>query len=342
MKYNFSNTVFLIFVFIITILSVQAQNDYYYNNGKKFHLTKDLTRISVNVTDTTIINNFSNYFKSRTAFAENNNRKLTTAFDSIAQAKKDEENYYTEIQVTDSIASNLIDYTNFLNQLNNESNIIRASQTFLTQEGHELGMSNYFYVKINHSQLAQLTADASNHYVEIIGHDKFMNDWYVLSINKENPEDAIHLANQFYSTGNYVDCEPELMYHNLSGSNDPMFTQQWNIENTGQYGSSHTGTDVNIGSTWNISKGVGMKVAIYDEGIQVGHPDLRANIFGSGFDVITGTSPSVLRGDHGTHCAGIVGAIQDNGIGITGVAPECDLVSIRTSLDWRENSITIS
>jgi len=66
------------------------------------------------------------------------------------------------------------------------------------------------------------------------------------------------------------------------------------------------------------SKGMGVVVAILDTGIDKNHPDLEANIIGG--EDFTSTGDWWDDNDHGTHCAGIVAAI-DNDIGAAGVAP---------------------
>ena len=85
---------------------------------------------------------------------------------------------------------------------------------------------------------------------------------------------------------------------------------------------------------WATSKGTGIKVAIIDTGIDRDHPDLQANIAG-GINYVVG-SPFDGKSDdnwdddngHGTHCAGIVAAI-DNAIGVIGVAPEASLYAVK-------------
>ncbi len=66
----------------------------------------------------------------------------------------------------------------------------------------------------------------------------------------------------------------------------------------------------------------GADVAVLDTGIQSDHPDLQANV-GAGSD-FTGTGSWEDDNGHGTHCAGIVGAV-DNSEGVVGVAPEVTL-----------------
>jgi len=76
------------------------------------------------------------------------------------------------------------------------------------------------------------------------------------------------------------------------------------------------------------NKGEGIKVAILDTGIDYNHPDLENNIKG-GISIINDYSTDFIdENGHGSHCAGIIGAIE-NDIGVTGVAPKCDLYGIQ-------------
>ncbi len=88
---------------------------------------------------------------------------------------------------------------------------------------------------------------------------------------------------------------------------------------------------------WATSKGMGVKVAIIDTGIDKDHPDLAANIKGgANFTLIKGSVDPNKWGDdngHGTHVAGIIAAV-DNSIGVIGVAPEAYLYGVKV-LDRR-------
>lgn len=74
------------------------------------------------------------------------------------------------------------------------------------------------------------------------------------------------------------------------------------------------------------NKGAGINVAVIDTGIDLSHPDLKANIVG-GKNCSTGLSYTDGNG-HGTHVAGTIAAI-DNTIGVVGVAPQAKLWSVR-------------
>jgi subtilisin-like proprotein convertase family protein len=59
----------------------------------------------------------------------------------------------------------------------------------------------------------------------------------------------------------------------LSRPNDPLFNQQWHLENTGQTGGT-AGVDANVITVWDAITGEGIKIAIVDDGVEHTHPDL--------------------------------------------------------------------
>lgn len=132
--------------------------------------------------------------------------------------------------------------------------------------------------------------------------------------------------------------------------NDPSFSQQWHLRNTGQTGGA-PGADIKAVQGWDIQQGNStVIVAISDTGIDYSHIDLRPNIWtnlnersplqdddGNGFvddrvgwDFYGGDSNPMDDEGHGTQVAGIVGARGNNGIGVAGVAWNCKLMAIRT------------
>lgn len=123
--------------------------------------------------------------------------------------------------------------------------------------------------------------------------------------------------------------------------NDPYLERQWHYNNTGQTGGT-PGADINLFNAWSITHGTpNVIVSIHDQGVQTDHPDLAANmwtnqaelngvagvdddnngyiddIHGANFATGNGT---IDVGYHGTHVAGTVAGVNNNGIGISGVA----------------------
>ncbi|MGE5690781.1 MAG: S8 family serine peptidase [Pseudomonadota bacterium] len=135
--------------------------------------------------------------------------------------------------------------------------------------------------------------------------------------------------------------------------NDPQFGSLWGLHNTGQAVGYFPGTpdaDIDAPEAWDVSTGAGVTVAVVDTGVDLSHPDLAANAWtnqrevpgnrvdddGNGYvDDVHGwdfyeddATPQDGHG-HGTHVAGTVAAVADNGVGVAGVAPRARLMALR-------------
>ena len=78
---------------------------------------------------------------------------------------------------------------------------------------------------------------------------------------------------------------------------------------------------------WPTIRGAGIKVGVIDTGIDLSHPDLALNIKG-GYNAINPLNSPNDNNGHGTHVAGIMGAV-DNTIGVIGVGPQINLYAIK-------------
>ena len=113
--------------------------------------------------------------------------------------------------------------------------------------------------------------------------------------------------------------------------NDPRFGDQWHLRNTGQT-SGTVGEDVNITAVWNSTLGTGVVIGIVDDGLDTDHADLSTNYRDSldwdwcGND----GNPNPGNNDpHGTSVAGVAAGTGNNSIGVSGSAPDADLVGLR-------------
>lgn len=84
---------------------------------------------------------------------------------------------------------------------------------------------------------------------------------------------------------------------------------------------------VNAPAAWTKTLGRGVKVAIVDTGVDYNHADLKANYAG-GYNAVDPSKPPLDDNGHGTHVAGIVGAVVD-GAGVAGVAPQVSLYGVK-------------
>lgn len=124
--------------------------------------------------------------------------------------------------------------------------------------------------------------------------------------------------------------------------NDPLFNDQWHLANTGQFGGS-AGNDIHILPAWESFLGAGIRVAIVDEGVEHDHPDLVEGVdLALSYDYLDDdTDPSPADGEesHGTAIAGLIGATQNNGVGVSGVAPLSTMAALRSILPASTDSI---
>lgn len=218
---------------------------------------------------------------------------------------------------------------------NNASNpgILYQTPSFISENGEEMFLGHLFYVKLKSpDDLAQLESLAESENVEIIGNNEFMPLWYTLSCSKESTGNALELANLFYETGIFSSCQPDFICDDKLNSsvNDPLYSNQWGLENTDQNGGTRE-IDIKLSNARNITTGSNnVIVAVLDQGIELSHPDL--NVYSKSYDTESGSSPSQVRGNHGTACAGIIGAKTNNNPEVAGIAPNCPLMSISNSL----------
>jgi len=119
---------------------------------------------------------------------------------------------------------------------------------------------------------------------------------------------------------------------------DPQFEEQWALSNSGQRGGKE-GADISAMLAWATTTGSDdLIVAVLDTGVDYTHEDLLANMWlrpasmtpyqdnelGTvddvrGFNAVDNTSDPMDDNGHGTHCAGIIGAVGENDLGIAGV-----------------------
>lgn len=112
--------------------------------------------------------------------------------------------------------------------------------------------------------------------------------------------------------------------------NDPLFPSQWYLLNTGQRGGISR-LDINVMSAWDRYSGKGVIVAVNDDGMDLTHPSLVANLLTElTYDSARGTTGKGFEGtdnSHGTVVGSIVGMAGNDGIGGVGVAYGAKIVA---------------
>ena len=139
--------------------------------------------------------------------------------------------------------------------------------------------------------------------------------------------------------------------------NDPLFSSQWHLNNTGQSG-ARSDADPDLPEAWDTTTGSSdIVVAVLDNGVQTNHPDLSGNIFtnsgeiagnaldddGNGWvDDVNGwdfvdsdndPNPATIYDNHGTAVAGVIAAVGNNGIGVSGVSQHSKILPLKIAKD---------
>lgn len=185
-----------------------------------------------------------------------------------------------------------------------------------------------------------------------------LHRWYIVRFDKNIP--VTKAGNGFFRLPEIEYTEPVPLPAPLGGRavpakrpfssetdvrmpfNDPRLADQWHYNNEGRLPLSEAGADINLFSAWRITCGERkVIVSVVDGGIDTRHEDLKANLWineaekngaagvdddGNGYaDDVYGynfvdDNGRIVAHDHGTHVAGTVSAVNNNGIGVCGVA----------------------
>jgi thermitase len=178
---------------------------------------------------------------------------------------------------------------------------------------------------------------------------------------KKNIKDVIA---EYQSDPNVEYAQPNYIYRIKTVPNDTYYGQQWGLKNTAQKivtrngpdapsSTNNPGTagkDMDLENAWNtITNCSSVTVAVLDTGINYNHEDLSANMWNGGvtypkhgYDFVGSSDDDPMdENGHGTHVAGTIGAVGNNGKGTTGVCWNVKLMGVRV-LDATGSGTTAS
>lgn len=171
-----------------------------------------------------------------------------------------------------------------------------------------------------------------------------LDRWYSVHFDTNTPVTRAHNAISGLEGVDLVEFDYKVEFN---GFNDPKLSAQWHYDNDGSLTGSQAGSDINLEAAWAVETGSSeVVVAICDGGVQYDHPDLAANMWVNqaeysgaagadddgngyvddiyGFNFVAeeagGRVGTITPHDHGTHVAGTVAAVNNNGVGVAGIA----------------------
>ena len=170
------------------------------------------------------------------------------------------------------------------------------------------------------------------------------------------PETSSHDVSQWAAgTPGVTWIEPDFALTPSRLPNDPDYSLLWGLSNDGQTGGV-ADIDINAPQAWDITTGSrSVVIAVVDSGADVGHPDLAANIWRnpgeipgngidddrngyvddvSGWDFVSNDNTPDDGNGHGTHVAGTIGAVGNDGRGVVGDNWEVSILPLKFLDDW--------
>ncbi len=298
---NRINTIIIVAItlFIIPFIALATDGyDYYYSGGKKIFLKRNPDKICVLTPKT-----------NNSILLQQIDNKIypNSSFDIIVK------------KLNDTITSHYFD-------INSEI----MAPCYVDNYGNDIVPTNGIYIKLKDRSDYNILKSVSDKWgLKIVRQNKYLPLWYTLTITPESRKNSIEIANTIYETGLFKNCEPSFIYTIEDISWDLDISYQWGLHN-----STRENIDINASSAWNIATGKGIKIGVIEGGgIETSHCDLFENIYPLCYDAeldIQQIAPNKYE-DHATFVAGIISATRNNGIGISGVAPDAKLISVRTS-----------
>ncbi|MBM4164442.1 MAG: hypothetical protein FJ222_08380, partial [Lentisphaerae bacterium] len=167
---------------------------------------------------------------------------------------------------------------------------------------------------------------------------KIVPAMHVALADGQDPDVLMH---ELQALGSVTYVEPNQIRHlTETFPNDPDFGSLWGLNNTGQDGGV-ADADIDGAEAWDVATGNrDVIVAVIDTGVDYNHADLAANMWVNpgeipnnsvdddgngyvddvyGYDFELNDSDPMDSDGHGTHCAGTIGAVGNNAVGVAGV-----------------------
>ena len=188
-------------------------------------------------------------------------------------------------------------------------------------------------------------------------------DSFILTRDGATAETIFAEAGRRASDRRVAWAQPNFLSQVVKQTSDPLFAAQWALSNSGLNGAS-PGADVKASQAWTTTAGnSGIVIALLDDGVELTHADLIANVFSNPGEVSNGAdddgngyvddlrgwdfagddsdpNPDLAEDRHGTAVAGLAAATANNNAGLAGIAHGCRLmpVKIASGANWVPDS----
>ena len=231
---------------------------------------------------------------------------------------------------------------NLLSQLSLEALEERLVPASLVDKGKVVADPSQFspdtmMIRLAPGQKVDYNLGAYAHGVQVVSGFKLLPDVYKVKVTGRS---IIQAMDSLAPSVRVSTVYPDGIIRLTATPNDTQFSKLWGMNNNGQTGGFRD-ADIDAPEAWDKVTGTGNTlVAVVDSGVDYNHPDLAANMWKNpgevpgnakdddgngyvddvyGYDFVNNDSNPMDDNGHGTHCAGTIGAVGDNKLGVTGV-----------------------
>src|SRR5262249_46772302 len=167
---------------------------------------------------------------------------------------------------------------------------------------------------------------------------------YVVDVSQ--PIDPTEVCRKYRGDPPVEWCQPDYRAAITAIPNDPYYSS------AGSWGQSYPdlwgAQALDSSRAWDTTQGDGIVVAVVDTGLDMAHPDIATNVWTNageipnngydddgnlesddihGWDFVANNNNPDDRNGHGTHVAGTIAAVGNNGLGVVGVAPRAKIMA---------------
>jgi len=200
----------------------------------------------------------------------------------------------------------------------------------------------------NTQNIKILSLNIINKQYEINSVEKVTSSDYIYKLSFPQKTDITQLIKIYEKDPTVEYAEPNYIFKIVNEPNDANFGLQWPLNQSNNH-------DIDAPEAWDYETGdSNVVIAVIDTGVDWEHVDLADNIWNNtaetvngidddgngyiddvrGWDFVYNDSNPMDDNDHGTHCAGIIGAVGNNSIGISGVCWNCSIMPVKSINSW--------
>ncbi|MGL1904057.1 MAG: S8 family serine peptidase, partial [Fibrobacterales bacterium] len=174
---------------------------------------------------------------------------------------------------------------------------------------------------------------------------------FLISLASQDSDAVIAMIEELKSNSDVIYAEPNYIRTLQAVPDDASFASLYGMHNVGQSGGTED-ADIDAVEAWDVhTGGKNVVLGLIDTGIDYLHPDLADNIWVNvaeqngtpgvdddgngyvddiyGYDFINNDGDPMDDHYHGTHCAGTIGGVGNNGVGVAGVAWNASMAALK-------------